>query len=56
MVALTLTNSGLSTVLTRVKMEPENGIVNTTDGVKTETNKNGKWGRINETNYHYSIT
>ena len=49
MVALTLTNSGLSTVLTRVKMEPENGIVNTTDGVKTKTNKNGKWGRINET-------
>ena len=38
MAALTLTNSGLSTLLTRVKMEPENGIVNTyTDGIKTET-------------------
>jgi len=32
MVALTL-----STVLTCVKMEPENGIVNTNDGIKTET-------------------
>ena len=38
MVALTLTDSSLSAVLTHVKMEPENGIVNTyTEGIKTET-------------------